>query len=268
MSIGLEEILGLLFFVFFFVVPLISKKNKPPTRGTPPAKPPTGGRPAAQGGLGGGPVAADAAANEPSTWRELLQEVRRRVAEAEAAQTEAGAGGQAPAGGAGRTVVSGLPTAPDDARLLHERTSRPLVTEGTSGGLPAPAPRGLVASDPFTRGLVTGDGSQGGLGREGHAVQPRRRADEAAPEAAPLQVTRLPRGRRGLDPAAVAAGARRPGPGATARLNPAPGVVDAAAAEALLKTGRDDLVRGMMWHEILSEPVAARRLRRARSRHQ
>jgi len=247
-NIGFEEILGLIFFAVFVIIPLFTKKNRPTARGAPPARPPQ---------APGGAPAADAAPAEPGTWRELLQEVRRRVAEAEAEQTGRAPGGaphpRRPLEGEGQVLVSGMPEAPGDARLVRDRTSRPLVTSSTSGGLPAARPGGLVTADP----------ALAGLGREGPAArQPASPARSDEP-----RVTRLPQGRRGEASSGPARTTTRTRPPDAARLGAA-AAPTAPARGGLIKTGRDDLVRGMIWHEILSEPVATRRLRRARSRHQ
>ncbi len=269
MNIGFEEILGLVFFVFFVVVPLFSKKNKPPTKGGPaaggaPASSPRSGAPssgaptASAGPRAGGPVVSDARQAEPGSWREILQEVQRRVAEAEVRESGGSVTPSEP-----RRATTGMPQARTDGPLVRERASGSLVSGGTTsasasgGGLVTSRPGGLVTSDPFGGGLVSGRPAAAGMGREGLMSSP-------LEEAEPLRVTRLSsRSRQPDDPNAATVTTRRRGQSVAAKMGaPMP------EGPKLLRTGRDDILRGMIWHEILSEPAALKRPRRTTSRRQ
>lgn len=273
MNIGFEEIIGLIFFVFFFIIPLFTKK-KGPQGGQAPGKP---GKPAA-GGPGKsaagpaqaspGPQARGAQASttpgrQPQSFREMLEEIQRRVAEAEqtarkdAGSTTPGRPAQSAAAPARPTAKpTTLPPAHEGGLVSGQQSGR-LVTSGPSGGQ-----------------LVSGGTPSAGLGREG--------ASAPLPESEPLQVTR-----RRVDPRravdsheqVVRPGSRTPdgrhgAKTGTATLG-APGVRrepgdrgshGASHGPVFLGAGRDDLLRGMIWHEVLSEPAAVKRLRRTRSR--
>ncbi|MBX3139784.1 MAG: hypothetical protein KF875_03460 [Trueperaceae bacterium] len=276
MNIGFEEIIGLIFFVFFFVMPLFTKKKGQQGGQAPrkPNAPATGG--AGQGVPGTRPSAttapqargakADAGASgrQPQSFREMLEEIQRRVAEAEQA-TQRGPAGQVPAG---RQATPARPVAtPTTLPPAHQ------------GGLVSGQQSGrLVTGGPAGGQLVSGNAPSGGLGREGASAPP--------PESEPLQVTRrrvdsrravdaheqvvrpsvrTPGGRQGARPGAAtlgAPGARRE-PGGRGSHDERHGGV---GGPAFLGAGRDDLLRGMIWHEVLSEPAALKRLRRTRSR--
>lgn len=263
MKIGFEEILGLLFLVFFVIVPLFTKKSKGPTS-RPPRAPGPGQGPARQAsgpghsspaGGGGGRVVADTG-GQPGSWREILQEVQRRVQSAEA--TEAAASGRGPVVGepslAGRATPGHMPQASAGGQA---GTAAPAGTAGASGR-PGSSGGGLVRSDPFGGGLVQGQTTSSSLGREGARFVPPDEAD-------PARVTRLrSKGRTASGAmeavAALDASTRRPRDLATAaRLGTA-----VPHEQPFIGTSRSELVRGMIWHEILSEPAAVRRLRRTR----
>src|SRR5690606_20420246 len=178
------------------------------------------------------------------------------------APSPAPATSRAPQGG---TLVSG----PPPGSILGRERSAPSASLGREGRAPG--------------GGFGREGVPGGLGREG--AQPRRQAPagqrpspgqqagalagrrvpgslgrEGTPSvAAPLEVARRqPSQRAGSQPGQAAragADALPPGLQAAARLD-AP----------VLRTDRNALVTGIIWHEVLSEPVAKRRLRRTRSR--
>ncbi len=276
MNIGFEEIIGLIFFVFFFVVPLFTRKkgqqggqaprkpNAPTTGGAPGTRPTT---PTAQTRARGAQADAGASGRQPQSFREMLEEIQRRVAEAE--QTaHSGPAGEVAAGQQATQAKTARPTATPttlppahQGGLVSGQQSGRLVTSGSSGGQ-----------------LVSGKVASGGLGREG--------ASAPLPESEPLQVTRrrvdprravdtheqvvqptvrMPGGRQGARPGAAtlgAPGARRE-PGGRGSHGERHGGV---GGPAFLGAGRDDLLRGMIWHEVLSEPAAVKRLRRTRSR--
>lgn len=274
MSIGFEEILGLLFFVLFVIVPLFSKRGKAPGKAPqPPAGTPR--RPAAplpdHGGTPAGHVTLDTSPQEPSTWGDILQEVRRRVAAAEAAQAEASMGSPSQPGGASpqpQPAATGRSPQPRPRpQQVQQRTSGSLVSSPASGLSPARS-GGLVPSDPQGSSVRGRQQPSSLLGREGSGPSPAPRADSPSE---PMQVTRLarqgrsPEGQDDGGPTVTRMPSSRP---SAARLSPASGTVAPRAGRPLIGTSKDDLIRGMLWHEILSEPVAAKRLRRIRSRHQ
>lgn len=261
MSIGFEEILGLLFFVFFVILPLFTKKGPPaqggPAKGGQPGAPrPGSGTPTSAGRPAQQPVAsaqpAPQASAQPQSWRELMQEVQRRVAQAEAQdarrrQQAAGRGAQAQQAA--------------DRGSLVGRAAPGTLPQARGGGLVSGAGGGsLVSSDPFEGRLVTSRPQPTSLGREGRSAP--------LAEAEPLQVSRRRVNSRlavDADHPAASPGKRMPdarqrGAASTARLGaPTPG------GPTFLSVGRDDLVRGLIWHEVLSEPAALKRLRRTRS---
>ncbi len=280
MNIGFEEIIGLIFFVFFFVVPLFTKK-KGQQGGQAPAKPtapraggagqgapatqPTATRPTAAQQTGGARADASGSGRQPQSFREMLEEIQRRVAEAEGA-AQRGAG-QAPAGQpaqAAPTRPTATPTTLPPAHqggLVSGQYSGRLVTGGPAGGQ-----------------LVSGNAPALGLGREGTSAplpesEPlkvtRRRVDSRRAVDAHEQVVprggRTPAGRQGARSGAATLGA--PGalrePGGRGSHG---GLHGGVGGPAFLGAGRDDLLRGMIWHEVLSEPAAIKRLRRTRSR--
>lgn len=284
MRLDLDNLLGLLFFVFFIVLPLISRANK---KGQPPGK--GQGRPGqpVQGGqhgaprvpLPGQPVASSDRAS-PATI--TLEEIRRRVQEAQAREA-ASMGGSTP----------GVPAMP---------------------GAPRPMPRGLVASDPFESTLVSGApppsvlGREGGaeqvgtgpsaLGREGSSPQPVPRPGPAPTQPTVTQPSsRTPSilGREGpaprergrslqhvrptVAPTQAAEGRARSraeigdhaGAAATGATNDAQRRHAASLGATLspvagMRFDRAGILHGLIWHEVLSEPPALKRLRRTRSR--
>jgi len=267
-TIGFEEILGLFFLVFFVIVPLFARKSKGPTGSAPrPPGPGQGAPPRHTGGTGGstptggGRVVADSG-SQPGSWREILQEVQRRVQSAEA--TEAAASGRGPVTGepslAGRAAPSHLPQAAAGGHLARGQASAvsPANAHGASARRAPAGSGGLVKSDPFGGGLVQGQATSSSLGREGVRFVPPDEAD-------PARVTRLrSKGRAASGAleavAALDASTMRPRDRATAaKLGAA-----VPHEQPFIGMSRSELVRGMIWHEILSEPAAVRRLRRTR----
>ena len=277
MSFSFETILGIIFFIVFFILPAFSRKKgpqeedeaapKPPTKaggaeaGRPVAQAPaqpqrakgqarastaTQGAPAPQAQKGRGPLTA-------GSIEEALEEIRARVREAQM-QEDAGrptaparprqqtqperpaaqrATRTADSGAGGRSQVSG------EARRIGDT------------GKPRPQTVGSEASAPASSRRPSASAQQGSLGR--------------GDVAAPLEVSRRNRDRPrrtarditdSTSPTARKTDALPPGALPAARLSP-----------PVLATDRSSLITGMIWHEVLSEPAAKRRLRRTRSRH-
>lgn len=291
MRLDFDTFLTLFFFVVFIVLPLVTRSRskqqpgrpdasrRPPGQGTArPSQAPgraatgqagtgPGGRPtgtpstlgraptastSAGGAQSGAQGSASTSSRPPSdSPLAMLEEIRRRVQEAQERERAAGrgAGGAPQAGTASATgPAAGSPSAPSGAA-----SSTPSRT-ATSG-------RPLVASDPFERGLVGGSAERSAppsaLGREGA-----QRSEVPRRAAAPPSLARTRSVIEGADtPAArrtsgAQAAARRSGGALGARLG----------ALGLDRMDRDTILHGLIWHEILDEPTAFRRLRRQRSR--
>lgn len=265
MRFDLDNLLGLLFFVVFFVLPVLSRaRSKQPPQGRTGAPPPgrTAPAPTASSGSGrasnpapsaagsGRPQASTApqgappqGAPPPDSPLAMLEEIRRRVQEAQ----ERERAGRRPGGKSGTSKATTAPGAP---------AARPSTA---SAG--APAGRGLVSSDPFERGLVSGEPRRpppaSALGREGRT---------ATVTADPLRVERLPARRKGTIDGPEAPAARRTAPAPADKRRKDAGVGARLGALGLDRLDRATVLHGLVWHEILDEPAAYRRLRRQRSR--
>lgn len=266
MRIDLDTLLGLLFFVVFFVLPVLSRaRSKQPPQGRTGAPSPgrTASAPTASGGSGGAsnprpsamgggrPQAGTASqgtptqgAPPPDSPLAMLEEIRRRVQEAQ----ERERAGKRQAGQPDPTRAASAPRAP---------ASRPAAN---SAG--APAGRGLVSSDPFERGLVSGEPRRpppaSALGREGRTT--------ATVTADPLRVERLPARRKGTIEGPEAPAARRATQAPADKRRRDAGLGARLGALGLDRLDRATVLHGLVWHEILDEPAAYRRLRRQRSR--
>lgn len=274
---SLETILGIIFFVVFFILPALAKKKQPPEGEAPPersgrdaadaapqrqASPPAAGSAqptrastaaqstqapagtAPRSSRGAGPLTA-------GSIEDALEEIRARVREAQEQE------------GAGRTSRKRLAAAPARAQTTPDGAG-----QGTS-------PRsGSLVSGEVRRMAETGSRPPGpGLGRQGGAAASGHPSAQSAVGslgregvAAPLEVTRRQRqpGRRtGSAPVEATPTAKR----AQGAL-PQTAAAAATLSAPVLATDRASLVEGMIWHVILSEPAALRRLRRTRSRHQ
>ena len=279
MSFSFETILGIIFFIVFFILPAFSKKKGAPEDEAAP-KPPTAkpggeaepGRPVAPApaqpqraqGQARASTAGQGAPNQQApkgrgpltagSIEEALEEIRARVREAQM-QEDAGRptapvarkrqqaqaqqqppqpSGQLVKGDAGGSLVSG------EARHIGDTGSRvPKSSLGREGGAAAPG-----------RAPAAG-ARQSSLGREGVS--------------APIEVSRRSRDRTRRTTSEIT---DSPVPGARKAGALPPGAPPAARLTApVLATDRSSLISGMIWHEVLSEPAAKRRLRRTRSRH-
>ncbi len=266
MKIGFEEILGLFFLIFFVVIPLFAKKNKPPAKGVPqspgprPGSPGVGGTTAGSAAGSAGRAVADTQ-GQPGSWREILQEVQRRVQAAEG--TEAAASGHGPVVGgptsAPRAAAGHMPEARTDGRLVQGQASASFPSNAASPSAQPPVGTGgLVGGDPFGRGLASGQTTATGLGRVGTGFVP-------PVEAEPARVTRLrSKGRAASGALAAVAALSSAGTQPSDQKPAAKLGAPVVESQPFIRMGKDDLVRGMIWHEILSEPAAVRRFRRTR----
>lgn len=249
MNLNFEMILGIIFFVVFFILPAFTKKRKP---GADEAKGPPVQRPA-----GSTPERVEGApARPPANLREALEEVRQRVLEAQEREDAAKRG-----------AASSAPASP----AASARSQRPLASGEGSGSLTSSGPS-LLRDLPTSAGSGGLGGGVGTAGPRQPRGRPRVRGQQHSPSVAPSvpPVSSRPAGWREE--------LRRPKPGMfgegevstlpssdrrTARLGTPAGQAPAAG----LAMDRRALVTGMIWHEILSEPVARKRLRRTRSLH-
>jgi len=263
LSFDLDNLLGLLFFVVFILLPIVSRSRKRqqqrPKDGRTATGAPTGptqGRASTRSVPLPGQAAASADRGSSATI--TLEEIRRRVEEAQRRELQSRQGSQS-----STSSQAFAPSAP----------------------AAKPVRRGLVASDPFEQTLVGGaapagmgrEGPAGEagtpyqsvLGREGYAIEP----TQARPSILGRQgartsgSTRAPglRGRGGTDRTARAAAAaigeaddprQLGGPGTSSKLSPT----------GLLRFDRRSILQGMIWHEILGDPPSSKRPRRTRSR--
>lgn len=290
MSFSFETILGIIFFIVFFVLPAFSKKkprDDEPTEGSPkdagdgrapgrttapgsgpvsgPARQPQGrpqastSQPTRQAPTPQRTTARGGGSTPAGSVEEALEAIRQRVREAQEeedarrSQRTGSSGRRAdPAGTttsqsrAGKGSSSGGSLVSGEARRIGDTgTTPPPPALGPEGSPPASM---QPARPPWSSSGVPGTS----LGAEGVS--------------APLQVTRRGRQRSGGSTREItdgASSARRRD--TTLRLE---GTVAARLGAPRLRTDRDSIVTGMIWHEILSEPAARKRLRRMRSPHQ
>lgn len=279
MSFDLDNLLGLLFFVVFIVLPLFSrgkKKGQQPQQGksaageqprAPVAPTRQASTTAPRAPLSGQPTAS---ADRGGSMTITLEEIARRVQEAQMRES-------ASSGGAG------LPPAP-------------------TGPVAPPPRRGLVASDPFEGSLVSSSGPpRTTLGREGSAPAPGQQRmsvlgrEGGAPD--PRAHTSV-LGREGMGPQppqprsgrshASLLGREGPQTGMEPSLRQLKDKTARAAAAVIgenedsrrrsgvlgatlspvgpLRLDRAGIMHGLIWHEVLDEPPSLKRLRRSRSR--
>lgn len=265
MNFDLEAIFGLLFVIFFVVVPIFSKRKKGGPPGQPgqpggpggPPQAPRGGPPVVSTGTERGAAASSSppASAQPSqspagSLQATLDEIRKRVQEAQQQEQASGEAGRAA-------------TRPTHPASTSQQSA-------TLSGSQAP-----MSADQFGSGMFSSPRSAPGSSQPPVGSQPGRTA-------APRPATSAPLGREGrprsapLDSAAqLEVSKTQRAPRRSARHAPTGDVVPARRGEAasetklssaLLGTTRADLVRGMIWHEILAEPVAHKRRRRIKSR--
>ncbi len=277
MRLDFETILGIIFFVVFFILPAFNRKKKPEGEETaapkvPPGTKGAGGQPSAPVGPATAPTrspqpagraAAPQASAQPTPQRaapqqrpttattieEALEEIRARVREAQQQESARGAGTtrrkaapQQPAG-APRT---GATRGAQPGSLVSAQPTTLGGASGTGGSLVSTPARSIGSTGSTPAQFV--------IGREG-ASSPKREHVSA-----PLEVTRKARRRTledGKDLAAL--GARKTNASRQ-------GVTPVSHRSPTLAMNSNALITGMIWHEVLSEPAARRRLRRTRSR--
>lgn len=260
MRLDFETILGILFFVVFFILPAFNRKKKAPSEAAPqrPAQEgapaevrgqPVNGAPAEQASAQPRPThrppPATRGAAKPGTFEEALEEIRARVREAQLNE---------------------------DAQRGARGAKQKQATVQQPAAKPPPQRGRLVRADPFGGSLVSGEASHisGRTGPTGTAT-PGTQAQQRRPRpvpgglgregvAEPLAVTRRV---SGTTRASARAGKRD-----LTSVDALPGNAPSTATLAAqgLSMNRQALLTGMIWHEILSEPVATRRRRRTKSR--
>lgn len=267
----LDTILGLLFFVFFVVLPLFSRAGKG-KKGQPAQGRPGKGQAQADGRLGspsttspapGGPTASTGQDTPSAT----LAEIRRRVEEAQRRESErarmAGkrATAQAPSAGRPGSLVGSDPfegalVSVPERRLseIGERRFPGLGPEGGTGQDVVPASGGKGPAGGSVSEATPSLGRSGPIGREGPLGREGAR-QALSPSVVPATRTarRIARAARSeIGSEGLRGDGRRPGSGpVTARLG-------AAAAPQTDKAG---IMQGLIWHEILSPPLSLRRRR-------
>lgn len=292
MSFDLDNLLGLLFFVVFIILPIFSrgkKKGQPQqgqqTTGRPPAA--GSGAPAARGttatSSGTRPVAlpgqATASADRGSSGTITLEEIRRRVEEAQRREVASRQGTQAATSAAEvRPARRGLVSSdPFEQTLVGGASPRGMGREGTTvasnqpyqtvlgregAGMSTSQPRpGVLGREGALPGGSTR--SQGVLGREGFAGK--EGPSGAARRTPRIQGTPGPLGREGVSRSDRAAAAEI-GEAADARQRG--GILSGSklSHSGLLRFDKRSIMQGLIWHEILGEPPSVTRLRRTRSR--
>lgn len=286
MNFSFETILGIIFFIVFFVLPALNRKKPDKDEAGPeaPAEPADG---RTQEGPAQARPATDAPAGQPRT-RPAQASTDQQGSPAPRASTSRG-GGPLTAGSI-EEALEEIRARVRDAQQQEESQRGSTSARRSSSQSSAPRKGRTVKSDTGGGGLVSGEARRKGEtgSGPGRSVAGRERAAASGARPTPDQAARSTRGadsvaeplevvRRSRDkarrarqevsdptgqPGTAQDGLPRGGGGA-ARLG-APGVPGARA----LATDRRSLVTGMIWHEILSEPAAKRRLRRTRSLHQ
>ena len=316
----LDALLGLLFFVVFVVVPMISgaRKRGKGTTGPQPqpgqgAQKPVGQGTAARGasqqqGAGrrsasGAPTSSSTTAGTSSATRQTdhpasttLEEIRRRVQEAQERERSRDAGRRPGQATAQQPLSRGLVSSdPFEGRLVSapgktltgeqyspydgsSTLSRPqgMGREGMSGEWPPPSNTPLAGGGYSSQlgregtAAAAATGRSGTIGREGLA--PTARSGLGSPigregiGSSPMPGRSSPLGREG----ARRRGKRRSG--AEIGVGGAQPTALAGGARlgraGLVSTDREGILAGLIWHEILGEPPSKKRLRRTRSRPQ
>lgn len=287
----LDALLGILFFVVFVVLPMVTGARK---RGRGQSRPQQGapgqgragqaGTPAAQGRQGapaggspaqGGPVASSSQRGDHPASA-TLEEIRRRVQEAQERERQREA--ERSSGRRGQTTASARPSSgslvssdPFEGRLVSASgktiSGEPLGREGSASQWPPPEPDLLAGRQPTSV-----------IGREG--------AGDGSPRGT---ITGRPStlGREGVVGSSQQGGARQPSGGlgregepkrrrraTTLELGSASGRPETATygarvgRAALVNADREGILRGLIWHEILKEAPGKKLLRRTRSRPQ
>ncbi len=256
MRLDFEAILGLLFFVFFIVVPLVRGGKKAQQQPRPPGQQPgqpgqqpssqagqqTGQRPAVGGTVTSQTAPTPVGQPAPDSLMATIEEIRRRVKEAQEREEQARRGGASTqsttTGQASGTLVSSaqpgsLVSAP--ARTL---SGAPVQRGPSTTQQPSRPPPPALRQPPASF-----------LGREG-SVSPELRVER-------VQSVK-PTVRPGREAAMTTEEKRK------ARAKLVLGAVPATIGPAsLLATDRDSIMRGLIWHEVLSEPMVMRRRKRA-----
>lgn len=259
MSFDFEAILGLLFFVFFVVVPLLrggkkagqQQPGQPGQAGQPP------GQAQAQRPVAGGTVTSQTATPRPTTTAQpnpdtlmaTIEEIRRKVKEAQEREEEARRGVSQPSRATGQT-------------------SGTLVSNAQPGSL-ASAPRSTLTSAPAR--TLSGNVIQRGPSA---TLQPSRPPPQSIRQPPPsplgregsispeMRVERL----QGVKPTVrpsreVAMTTAQKRAARQKELDKAFGATIGAAP--LMATDKDSIMRALIWHEVLSEPMVMRRRKRA-----
>lgn len=280
MRLDFEAILGLLFFVVFIVLPLVrgSKKagqNQQPGQQRPgqppgaPGQPTASGRPLASGqapsstaggNASGRPLLSQGAprtptatatppqgAPAPDSLMSTIEEIRRRVREAqereEAARRGTAQASTQPSSSQQQGSLVGSDAFQSTLVSAPERKlSGAAVQRGPSG---TQQPTRQMPSSLVQQGQRTPPPSP--LGREGVTSDPMR-VERLQPVKPSVKPTRKDAEGR---PSAYARGQRRGGA--------LPATIGAAS---LLAADRDAIMRGLIWHEVLSEPMVLRRRKR------
>lgn len=297
MRLDFETILGIIFFIVFFILPAFNRKKKaqgddtagqnaparngdgraagqPTASGTAPAQtgaPVQAGRPAASarsaqrqvpsgrpatpytiesstaGQAGSSSGSGGNAPPAGSSVDEVLEEIRARIREAqrqENAQRGGGQRGQAQPARGQQTRQQPVAQTQSSGSLVSAQPSA--IGGGRQGS------GSLVSAPARTIGSTGSAAPQYVIGREG---QPGQRDTVSAP----LEVAR---GRKGM---ALEDGKALRTQRARQTKADRQGLESRVRRGPLLATDSNALITGMIWHEVLSEPAARRRLRRTRS---
>ena len=233
---SLDDLITLLIAVLFVGLPLLQRilgrGSRRPGQGTDPDHrpadsdgPDAGERPGGPRTSRGEPPAQPADASDGSSELDRrIAEARRRVQDARDEAQGRGSSSRAGRGGRGaaRGQADGGRGAVAQPTAASEQPAPPPLVK------PAGAPAALLGREGLTLERPPAPAQPGFLGREGVREEPRKKAP-------PLEVS------------------RRIGRGARSRLSQSRRVVSMKP---------HDITQGIVWHQILSEPVSARTLRR------
>ncbi|MBX3143748.1 MAG: hypothetical protein KF813_08340 [Trueperaceae bacterium] len=262
MSFDFEAILGLLFFVFFVVVPLLrgGKKAGQQQPGQPPQPGQAGQQPGqtqAQRPVAGSTATSQTNAPRPTTTAQpnpdtlmaTIEEIRRKVKEAQEREEEARRGVSQPSRATGQTsgtLVSNAQPGSLASAPPSTLTSAPART--LSGNVIQRGPSAtLQPSRPPPQSIRQPPPSP--LGREG-SISPEMRVERLQGVKPAVRPTRE---------AAMTTAQKRAV--RQKELDKAFGATIGAAP--LMATDKDSIMRALIWHEVLSEPMVMRRRKRA-----
>lgn len=273
MRLDFETILGIIFFIVFFILPAFSRgrKKMPEEEAAGPEQAPAPGR--SEG--------AEPARNQPAPTPQATRPARSARPQGQArASTQPSSQPRPAPRSQGPLTAGSIEEALEEIRARVREAQREENERQAGGRRGSAASQPQTSTTPASSGGLAGGGSGGSLVSSqartlsGRPVSTPRPAGGPQPRPTPPRPASL--GREGVaEPLQVARRRKRAEQGAAQQRRERAGLEDglhpasrstARLDAPVLRTDRRALVTGMIWHEILAEP-AAKRLRRTRSRH-